>query len=88
MDWLRVHLPRFDNTKLLVQQLADLDYAKVLVVAHLLKSSRSQVAQTAIYEYVARNWDAYEERLALEAGRQGLSPEELFQRIVLNEVNE
>ena len=55
MDWKQVNLPELKSTKLQVQQLGELDYAKILVITALIKKSQSQVGQTAVYTYLGRN---------------------------------
>ena len=82
MDWTKVALPEFDSTKIQINKIGSLDYAKLLVIAELIAKSQSQIGQTALYTYLKRTWDDHEQRLAVEAARRGISVEECFVAIV------
>jgi DNA-binding transcriptional MocR family regulator len=82
LDWSKVTLPAFDNTKVQVNKIGDLDYAKLLVIAQLTANSQSQIGQAALYTYLKDNWGDHEERLLIEANKRNLTLEECFQELV------
>ena len=82
MEWDKVKLPPIEDTKIQIQKLAKLDYAKVLVICELTGKSLSQVGQTALYTFLQRTWAQHEERLILEATQEGVNPEEKFIQLV------
>ncbi|MEO0986875.1 MAG: hypothetical protein AAFY20_15165 [Cyanobacteria bacterium J06639_14] len=86
MDWSKVKLPKGRTTKIQASELAELDHAKLYVASKLIKKSISAILQTAVYTYLSRNWLAHEERLQAKAAQMGLDPEDLFSKIVNDEV--
>lgn len=82
MDWSKVQLPKPKDTKIQVLKLSNLDYYKLLVICELLPKSQSQVGQTAIYTYLQRTWQEHEQRLIFDAAQEGITPEEMFERLV------
>ncbi|MCG8365817.1 MAG: hypothetical protein MJA27_21100 [Pseudanabaenales cyanobacterium] len=77
-------MPPIEDTKIQIQKLAKLDYAKVLVICKLTEKSLSQAGQTALYTFLQRTWAQHEERLIFEAAQEGVSPEEKFIQLVEN----
>lgn len=82
MDWSKVELPEFKNTRLTIQRFGKLDYAKLLVIARLIEKSQSQIGQKSLYTYLQRTWPEHEARLTVEANSRGLSLEECFVAMV------
>ena len=82
MEWDKVKLPPIEDTKIHIQKLAKLDYAKVLVICELTGKSLSQAGQTAFYTFLQRTWVQHEERLIFEAAQEGVSPEEIFMQLL------
>lgn len=85
MDWSKVRLPNPKNARPQVGELGDLDYWKLVVASKLVKKSMAAMLQTAVYTYLTRAWEQHEARLTIEANREGISPEEMFQRLVNEE---
>jgi hypothetical protein len=67
---------------------ADLDYYKLKVGCKLTNKSLSTAGQTALYAEIGRVWADDEKRLEFEAARLGITPEELFQRLAMEGVEE
>jgi hypothetical protein len=78
MDWEKVTVPDFRNTKLQATGVGELDYAKIMVITRLVKKSQSQVVQTAVDTYLERTWEQHEDRLQIEANKRGIPIEECF----------
>lgn len=87
MDWAKVRFPeKFATKRYQIGELSTLDHAKLLVHSYLVKRSIAEVLKTAAYTFLSRNWEkSMENRLSAEASRLGLTPEELFSRIINDE---
>ena len=83
----KINLPEIKSTKIQIQKLGKLDYAKLLVACALIEKSVSQTGQTAIYTYLSRNWPQHEERLQVEANSRGISLEEAFIELLNESLN-
>ena len=88
MDFNKINLPKPKNTRILSGALADLDYYKLKVGCKLQNKSLSTTGQTALYNYIAIAWADDQKRLEFEAARLGITPEELFQRLAVEGVEE
>jgi len=75
------------STRLQSSEVATLDYCKLVVASKLLKKSVAAVLQTALYTYLAKNWEEHEKRLVAEATRLGVEPEELFVLLLTQELD-
>lgn len=82
MDWDKVHLPPPKTPRPQVGELGTLDYWKIVVASKLIKKSIAAILQTAVYTYLSRTWEEHEKRLIVEANRQGITPEEMFMKLV------
>lgn len=88
MDWNKLKLPAPKNPRPQVGELGTLDYWKLVVVSKLIKKSLAAILQTAVYTYISRTWDEHEKRLIVEATKEGLTPEDMFMRLVNEEMGE
>lgn len=82
MDWSQVKVPNPKNARPQTGELGTLDYWKLVVASKLIKKSLAAMLQTAVYTYLSRNWDEHEKRLQIEANKAGISPEEMFMRMI------
>jgi hypothetical protein len=82
MDWSKIRLPAPKTPRPQVGELSTLDYWKMVVASKLIKKSLAATLQTAVYTYLSRTWEEHEKRLLIEASKEGLSPEEMFMRLV------
>lgn len=85
MDWSKIELPEAKPARFQCGELSRLDHWKVVVASKLVKKSYASTVQTAVYTYLARNWDEHEKRLIVEAAAAGISPEEMFLRLIQDE---
>jgi hypothetical protein len=69
-----------------VGELSDLDVAWLSVAAALLHKSQAQVLQTAVIIYLTRNRQDHLARLHIIANREGLSIEDAFVKILMDEL--
>lgn len=81
LDYLKIHIPT-DVSRVTIGGLNTQALAWLNVAGYLLKKSLSQMCQTAVYTYLARNRQAHLRMLMTEAEQRGLSPEETFEQIV------
>ena len=81
MSWVEVDVSKV-KTAFKTADIGALDAAKLRVMASLLKKTLSATVQTAIYTYIARNWEESLQRLEVESKLLGISPETLFNTIV------
>jgi len=89
MDISKIVLPENLPTKdIKASELAPLDVAKLRVASRLLKKSIGAVVQTAIYTYVRKCWADHEDLLIAEANQQGITPEEMFSRLLEESLTE
>lgn len=88
LDYSRLQLPEYQNTRVNSAPLSPLDFAKFKVGCKLKRRSMSGNAQQALTAYVLRWWADDEQRLLVEANRLGITPEELFNRLAADEVDE
>jgi hypothetical protein len=86
MDWNKLNLPDPRNPRPQVGELGTLDYWKLVVVGKLIKKSLAANLQTAVYTYISRTWEEHEKRLIVEANKAGISTEEMFMRLVEEEM--
>lgn len=83
MDWENVKLPKEKRPKRLTcGELADLDHWKLIAASKILRKSVASTTQTAIYTYLGKNWADHEARIKAEALALGISPEEMFERLI------
>lgn len=85
MDWSKVDLPDVKPTRFQCGELSRLDHWKMVVASKLLKKSIAAMIQTAVYTYLAKNWEEHEKRLIVEAAREGITPEEMFVKLLSEE---
>lgn len=88
MDWSKLRLPTPKTPRPQVGELSTLDYWKIVVASKLIKKSVAAMLQTAVYTYLSRSWEEHEKRLLIEATKEGLTPEEMFMRLVGEETGE
>lgn len=81
LDYSKVQLPDYPNTRINSSPLSPLDFAKFKVGCKLKRRSLSGNSQQALTAYTLRWWADDEQRLLVEANRLGISPEELFNRL-------
>ncbi|HEY9695903.1 MAG TPA: hypothetical protein V6D10_01340 [Trichocoleus sp.] len=82
MDWSKVDLPEVKPTRFQCGELSRLDHWKIVVVSKLLKKSNAAMVQTAVYTYLSQHWEEHEKRLIAEAAAQGITAEEMFQKLI------
>jgi hypothetical protein len=88
MDWTKLNLPDPRNSRPQVGEIGRLDYWKLVVAGKLIKKSLASMLQTAVYTYLSQNWEEHEKRLTVEATRAGVTPEEMFTRMVNEDTGE
>jgi hypothetical protein len=88
MDWEKIELPDIKPTRFQCGELATLDHWKLVVASKLIKKSVASMIQTAVYTYLQRNWEEHEKRLIVEATRAGITPEEMFTRLITGEIDD
>lgn len=82
IDWSKVEIPTVKDTRVFSGKLSQLDYAKMVIGSAILNRSLSANAQSALTNYVRRNWSDHEQALIIEARQKGITPEELVNQIL------
>ncbi|MFB2983538.1 hypothetical protein [Microseira sp. BLCC-F43] len=88
LDYTKINLPNFPNTRIQTAPLSTLDYAKFKVGCKLKNRSIGGNGQQAMTDHVLRSWHEDEQRLIVEANRLRITPEELFNQLVREDGNE
>ncbi|GET44610.1 hypothetical protein [Microseira wollei] len=88
LDYTKIQLPNFPNTRIQTAPLSTLDYAKFKVGCKLKNRSIGGNGQQAMTDHILRWWYEDEQRLIVEANRLGITPEELFNQLVKEDGNE
>jgi hypothetical protein len=81
LDYTKIQLPDYQNTRINSAPLSPLDFAKFKVGCKLKRRSLSGNSQQALTAYTLRWWADDEQRLVVEANRLGITSEELFNRL-------
>lgn len=81
LDYRKITIPNYSNTRIQSAPLNSLDYAKFKVGTKLKRRSLSGNGQQAITAYTLQLWAEDEQRLIVEANGLGITPEELFNRL-------
>lgn len=81
LDYGKISIPIYSNTRIQTAPLNPLDYAKFKVGTKLKRRSLSGNGQQAMTAYTLRWWAEDEQRLIVEANSLGITPEELFNRL-------
>jgi hypothetical protein len=81
LDYSKISIPNYGNTRIQTAPLNPLDYAKFKVGTKLKRRSLSANGQQAMTAYTLRWWPDDEQRLVVEAASLGITPEELFNRL-------
>ncbi|HAJ59546.1 MAG TPA: hypothetical protein DCP31_09960 [Cyanobacteria bacterium UBA8543] len=81
LDYSKISIPNYNNTRIQTAPLNPLDYAKFKVGTKLKRRSLSGNGQQAMTAYTLRWWPDDEQRLIVEAASLGITPEELFNRL-------
>jgi hypothetical protein len=82
VDWDKVKIPEVRDTRVFSGKLSQLDYAKILIGSKIMNRSLSANAQSALTNYVRRNWADHEQAVIVEAKQKGLSPEEYISELL------
>jgi hypothetical protein len=88
LDYKKIVVPNYSNTRIQTAPLNGLDYAKFKVGTKLKNRSLAQNGQQAMTAYTLRWWPEDEQRLVVEANRLGITPEELFNRLAAEDSDE
>ena len=81
LDYSKIDIPT-EVTRMSISGVNLQALAWLNVSGYLLKKSLSQMAQTALYTYLARNRQSHLRMLVTEAKQRGKSIEQTFQEIV------
>lgn len=82
VKWSEVDLEGFTAKRLSIGELSTYDQARLVVSSRLMKKSLAQTIQTALLTYLNRNTEEHYNRLVIEAKLNGLTPEEMFSKIL------
>ncbi|NET05596.1 MAG: hypothetical protein F6K16_12995 [Symploca sp. SIO2B6] len=88
LDFSKINVPAYSNTRIQTAPLGNLDYAKFKVGTKLKKRTLSGNSQQAMTAYTLRWWPDDEQRLIVEANRLGITPEELFNQLASEDSGE
>lgn len=83
MECKKLRLVKVDNKRgqPRTSALSDLDYWKLFVAARLQKRSVASMVREAIVLYLFVFWSDFEQRLEVEATRNAIEVEEMFERL-------
>lgn len=88
LNYLEIKIPNYKVTRINSAPLSSLDFARFKVGCKLKRRSLSSNAQSALTMYILRCWEEDEKRLIVEANRLEITPEELFNRLANDDIEE